>query len=166
MRHKRSHQQRRAQIESRQRTPLDRLSITKATCGHVMSDCPIMPLRLPRSQSARRDAPVLCPACHRAVPRKSRQQAFCSRKCRQRAYWNRKAIGKISSYVTHSTGRSTNPQKSANENNHLQGRKSGSSKFANAPLDLLGGSWRWPGTARLNPTKRRAIIAAEIGWVP
>jgi hypothetical protein len=145
MRHKRSHQQRRAQIEGHQRTPLDRLPITQATCGHVMSDCSIMPSRLPHSQPARRDAPVHCPACHRAVPRKSRQQAFCSRKCRQRAYWNRKAISKISGFVTHGTGRSTELAKNANENNSLQGRKSGSSKFANAPLDLLGGRWRWPG---------------------
>jgi hypothetical protein len=131
-----------------------------------MSDCSIMPSRLPHPQPARRDAQVLCPACHRAVPRKSRQQAFCSRKCRQRAYWNKKAIGKISGYVTHSTGRSTDLAKTANENNSLQGRKTRSSKFASAPLDLLGGRWRWPGAERLDPTKRRAIIAAEIGWAP
>lgn len=107
--------------------------------------------------------PVYCPTCRRSVSRKSRQQAFCSRKCRQRAYWNRKATDKISAFVTHDTGRSTNPPKSANENKGLQRRKSGSSKFANAPLDLLGGRWRWPSTARLDPIKRRAIIAAEIG---
>ena len=113
---------------------------------------------------ARSDTPVCCPACRRSVPRKSRQQAFCSRKCRQRAYWNRKATDKISAFVTHDTGRSTNPPKSASENKGLQGRKSGSSKFDKAPLDLLGGRWRWPNTARLNPIKRKAIIGAEIGF--
>ena len=119
----------------------------------------------PASQSARRDAPVFCPACRRSVRRRARQQAFCSRKCRQRAYWNRKATDKISAFVTRGTGCSTDPPKSLNENNALHGRNWGSSKFANAPLDLLGGRWRWPGTTRLDPVKRRAIISAEIGSV-
>ena len=123
-------------------------------------------MRVRASQSSQRDAPVWCPTCRRSVPRKSRQQVFCSRKCRQRAFWNKKATEKISAFVTLGTGRSTDPLKSANENNGLQGRKSGSSKFDKAPLDLLGGRWRWPGTARLDPVKCRAIIAAEIGSVP
>jgi hypothetical protein len=118
------------------------------------------------SQSIRRDAPVVCPGCHRSVRRKARQQTFCSRKCRQRAYWNKRALERISAFVTHDTGHSTSPLKNSNENNSMQGRKSGSSKFANAPLDLLGGRWRWPGTARLDPAKHRAIIEAEIGSVP
>jgi hypothetical protein len=118
------------------------------------------------TRPVRRDSRVSCPICRRSVRRKARQQTFCSRKCRQRAYWNRKATDKISAFVTRSTGRSTHSHKNSKENNDLQGQKSGASKFANAPLDLLGGGWRWPGAARLDPAKRRAIIAAEIGSGP
>ena len=51
-----------------------------------------------------RDAPVTCSACGKRVPRKGRLQAYCSRRCRQRAYWDRKAVAKISTIVTHDTG--------------------------------------------------------------
>jgi endogenous inhibitor of DNA gyrase (YacG/DUF329 family) len=56
-----------------------------------------------------RDALVICRACGKRVPRKGRFQAYCSRRCRQRAYWDRKAIAKISATVTHDTGHSTTP---------------------------------------------------------
>jgi hypothetical protein len=36
-----------------------------------------------------RDALVICRACGKRVPRKGRFQAYCSRRCRQRAYWDR-----------------------------------------------------------------------------
>jgi hypothetical protein len=115
------------------------------------------------SQATRCDTPVNCPACGRAVPRKARQQTYCSRRCRQRAYWDRKATARIAASVTRDTGRSTKPSKSANSIKGLPGQKSGSSDFGDAPLDLVGGgSWRWPGTRWLDPTKRRSILEREI----
>jgi hypothetical protein len=123
--------------------------------------------RLPHSQPARTDVPVCCPVCRRQVRRAARQQIYCSTRCRKRAnYAKAVAEGKFLGPRYPYSGGGTDPYKKSNGNNHLQGRKSGSSKFANAPLDLLGGRWRWPGAARLDPTKRRAIIAAEIGWGP
>ena len=112
-----------------------------------------------------------CQACGRSVKRKSRQQRFCSDRCRNYAHRNDpsqingcRAIKNASGYPD--SGRVTNPLFLCNKNNGLQARKPGSSKFDSAPLDLLGGRWRWPGTARLDPAKRRAIIEAEIGSVP
>ncbi len=40
---------------------------------------------------ARRDVPVKCAACGRAVPRASRQQKFCSARCRKRHAYAEKA---------------------------------------------------------------------------
>jgi hypothetical protein len=117
-----------------------------------------------RQLVARRDAPVVCPSCGRTVKRKSRQQTYCSRRCRQRAYWERCATAKIAAFVTHDTGRSTQGPKSESGIKDLQGRKSGPSILAKPPLELLGhGSWHWPGVPRLDPAKRRAIVEAEIG---
>ena len=111
-----------------------------------------------------RDAPVTCRACGKRVPRKGRSQAYCSRRCRQRAYWDRKAIAKISAIVTHNAGRSTTPHKSPNKINVLGGRKWRPTDFGKAPLNLLGGGlWRWPVTPRLDPLIRTKIIVAEIG---
>jgi hypothetical protein len=121
-------------------------------------------LEVARPPVARRDAPVVCPSCGRAVKRKSRQQTYCSRRCRQRAYWERCATAKIAAFVTHDTGRSTQGLKSGSGIKYLQGRKSGPSILAKSPLDLLGhSSWRWPDTLRLDPAKRRAILEAETG---
>ena len=111
-----------------------------------------------------RDAPVTCSACGKRVPRKGRSQAYCSRRCRQRAYWDRKAIAKISTIVTHGTGHSTTPRKSPNKINALGGRKWRPTDFGKAPLNLLGGGlWRWSETPPLDPLIRTKIIAAEIG---
>jgi hypothetical protein len=121
-------------------------------------------LEVARPPVARRDAPVVCPSCGRAVKRKSRQQAYCSRRCRQRAYWERCATAKIAAFVTHDTGRSPQGLKSGSGIKYLQGRKSGPSILAEPPVELLGHcSWRWPGAPRLDPAKRRAIVEAEIG---
>jgi hypothetical protein len=120
-----------------------------------------------RAGHARRDAPVCCPGCGRAVPRKARQQTYCDRRCRQRAYWDRKATAKIAASVTHDTGHSTQPPKSANSVKGLQRLKSGPSVFVSPPLNLVGGgSWRWPGTRRLDPAQRRLILEHEIPAVP
>ena len=113
---------------------------------------------------ARRDAPVCCPSCGRTVRRKARKQLYCSTRCRKRAHYRKSvAEGKFNDPRYLGSGRGTMPPKTASKNNDLQPQKSGSSKFAKAPLDVLGGRWHWPGTPCLDQTKREAIIAVEIG---
>ena len=41
--------------------------------------------------TARRDAPVRCPVCERTVERRSRQQLYCSPKCKRKGNYGRKA---------------------------------------------------------------------------
>ena len=120
-----------------------------------------------RSQAMRRDAPVCCPTCGRAVKRRARQQVFCSTRCRKRAnYAKAVAEGKFNDPRDLGSGNGTKPLRNASDINDLQAQKSRPNSSANAPLDLLGGgSWRWPGTPPLNLAKRKAIIAAEIGSV-
>jgi hypothetical protein len=38
---------------------------------------------------ARRDAPVTCASCGRQVPRRARQQRFCSARCQEKARYAR-----------------------------------------------------------------------------
>ena len=111
-----------------------------------------------------RDALVICRACGKRVPRKGRFQAYCSRRCRQRAYWDRKAIAKISATVTHDTGHSTTPLNRPIRSMPWEGKNGDRSDFGKAPLNLLGGGlWRWSETPPLAPLIRSRIIAAEIG---
>jgi hypothetical protein len=113
----------------------------------------------------RRDDPVLCVICERVVRRKARQQIYCSTRCRKKAQYARDvAEGRFNEprYLGSRSG--TKPIKNASDINNLQCQKSRPTKFANSPLNLLGGgSWRWPGTLRLDPAKHRAILEAEIG---
>jgi hypothetical protein len=107
---------------------------------------------------------VKCIACGKRVPRKGRKQKYCCRRCRQRDYWDRRALAKISAVVTHDAARSTIPPKSLSNINELRRQKSQSTTFGKAPLNLLGGgSWRWPGTPELDPVVREKIRLAEIG---
>jgi len=55
-----------------------------------------------------------CPVCDRTVDRQSRQQHFCSTRCRKR-HWRDKISAEGGD-----TRRGTNPHKSSNENNILQ----------------------------------------------
>jgi hypothetical protein len=115
------------------------------------------------SATPSRDAPVTCIVCGKRVRRKGRTQKYCSRRCRQRAHWDRRALAKISALVTHDTGHSTTPQKSSSNVNELGRQISQRTGFGKAPLNLLGGgSWRWPGTPKLDPEVRENIISAEI----
>jgi hypothetical protein len=110
-------------------------------------------------QASRRDTPVTCLACGKRTKREGRNQKYCSRRCRQRDYWDRSALAKISAVVTHHSAHSTAPGKSSRKFNALQGLKS-------RPLNLLGGGeWRWPGTTQLDATTRAKIVRAEIGGV-
>jgi hypothetical protein len=61
----------------------------------------------------------------------------------------------------------TPPHKSTSKINVLQGQKTGSSPYANAPLNILGGgSFRWPGTPRLDARTLKNILRSEIGAAP
>ena len=104
-----------------------------------------------------------CQACGRSVKRKSRQQRFCSDRCRNYAHRNDpsqingcRAIKNASGYLD--SGRVTNPLFLCNKNNGLQGRKSGSS----IPLNVLGG-YRWPNAVDVERDLLRKIIRAEVG---
>jgi endogenous inhibitor of DNA gyrase (YacG/DUF329 family) len=116
------------------------------------------------AQAISRAAPVNCIACGKRVKRKGRKQKYCSRRCRQRDYWNRRALAKISAVVTHHTARSTTPPKSSSKSKGLPRQKSLSTVSFSVPLNLLGrGSWRWPGTTQLDATTRAKIVRCEIG---
>ena len=104
-----------------------------------------------------------CGACGRRVARKSRQQRFCSDRCRNYAHRNDPsqingctAIKNASGYLD--GGRVTNPLFLCNKNNGLQGRKSGSS----IPLNVLGG-YRWSNAVDVERDLLRKIIKAEVG---
>lgn len=74
----------------------------------------------PTSPAPRRDNPVTCHAYGKRVARKGRFQIHCSRRCRQRAYWDRHVLAAVSSIVTHDTGHSTIPRKSTSNIKGLQ----------------------------------------------
>ena len=104
-----------------------------------------------------------CQACGRGVKRKSRQQRFCSDRCRNYAHRNaprqingRTAIKNASGYTD--SGAVTNPHFLSSKNNELRGPKSGSS----IPLNLLGG-YRWSNAVDVERDLLRKIIAAEVG---
>ena len=55
----------------------------------------------PTMPAPRRDSPVTCRACGKRVSRRGRAQIYCSRRCRQHAYWDRRVLADISAIVTH-----------------------------------------------------------------
>jgi hypothetical protein len=60
-----------------------------------------------------RNAPVRCPVCDKRVQRQARQQTYCSRKCRQRAHYDKSvAEGPFDPLLGKDTGLPTNPLKS------------------------------------------------------
>jgi len=105
-----------------------------------------------------------CQACGRGVKRKSRQQRFCSDRCRDFARRERDAsqinvrtaIKNAAGYQ--GSGQPTNPLFLSNKNNDLQGQKSGSS----IPLNVLGG-YRWPNAVGVERGLLHKIISAEVG---
>jgi hypothetical protein len=106
----------------------------------------------------RRDAPVICSACGRKVARKSRQQRYCSDRCRDYARRENKARTAIRNPVVgQDTAKPTNPHFLSNKSNGPQGAKSGSS----IPLNVLGG-YRWPGAPKLNPETLERILYVEV----
>ena len=102
---------------------------------------------------------VSCGACGRRVKRKSRQQLYCSDRCRDYARRENKArtaIKNASEYP--GSGQPTNPHFLSNKNNELRGPKSGSS----IPLNVLGG-YRWSNAVDVERDLLRKIIGGEVG---
>jgi endogenous inhibitor of DNA gyrase (YacG/DUF329 family) len=114
---------------------------------------------------ARRDAQVKCAACGKLAERRMRGQRYCSKRCRQASH-RKSAAGAIKNAGPYS-GDATTPHKSASNFNELQSQKTGSSSFANAPLNILGGgSFRWPNTPKLDRRTLESIRRSEIGAAP
>jgi hypothetical protein len=82
--------------------------------------------------SVRRTDPVVCLACGRRVARQSRQQRYCSQRCRQKAAH---ALKNGPRYP--SSAHSTNPPKKTNKLNGLQRAKSRSSPRIVAPPEVI-----------------------------
>jgi hypothetical protein len=99
-----------------------------------------------------------CAACDRTIERRSRQQIFCSARCRNRGFREKTPAEGLGS------GSVTNPHKLSNENNILQWPKSGSSLSSNGPINLLGGgSRKWPQAGRLDSKTLSKIRWCEVG---
>jgi hypothetical protein len=103
-----------------------------------------------------------CPVCERIVDRKSRQQIFCSTRCRNRAHKTPWTLKTPVRYPR--SGEGMDPPKFDNKNNILQWPKTGSSLSANGPINLLGGgSWKWAGAGQLDGTTLAKIRRSEVG---
>jgi hypothetical protein len=107
---------------------------------------------------------VRCQACGRSVKRQARQQRFCSDRCRKYAERNapcqinaRTALKNLSGHQD--SGRVRVPLFLSKKISGLQGRTSGSS----IPLNVLGGSYRWPNAVSVDRGLLRKIVRAEIG---
>ena len=110
-----------------------------------------------------RDAPVRCAACGKVRARKSRQQLFCSTRCRKRAHYaNAVARGDFARRPMSESANGTNPRKKSSIVNGLQARKAAPRIDFSAPLNILGGQ-RLPNAKPLEPALRQAIVCAEVG---
>jgi hypothetical protein len=115
-------------------------------------------------RNANRFEPVRCQACGRSVKRKSRQQRYCSDRCRKYASRENAAsqINARTALKNRAGYQGTRPVREpillSNKNNSLQRAKSGSS----IPLNVLG-SYRWPDAPKLDPETLERIRHLEIG---
>ena len=98
---------------------------------------------------------VNCQAFGRRVARKSRQQRYCSDRCRDYEKGQRRVR---KSFLSTDTRASPNPLFLLNQNNGLQGAKSGSS----IPLNILGGH-RWSNAIPVDSDVLRKVVRAELG---
>jgi hypothetical protein len=105
---------------------------------------------------------VTCQACGRRTARKSRQQRYCSDRCRKfaaRELETRTAVKSPSGYQD--GGLVREPIIFSSKNKAVQKAKSGSS----TPLNVLGG-YRWPNAVDVDRGLLRKIVRAEIGAAP
>ena len=98
---------------------------------------------------------VNCQACGRRVARKSRQQRYCSDRCRDYEKGQRRVR---KSFLSTDTRASPNLLFLSNKNNALRGPKSGSS----IPLNVLGGH-RWSDAVPVDSDVLRKVVRAELG---
>ena len=92
----------------------------------------------PRPATTRRDAPVKCEACGRSVTRHSRQQRYCSDRCRDFARRENNGRTAIKNSVLGlDTRKPTNPPKKVNGFNGLQAAKSGSTPRIHGPRHVI-----------------------------
>ena len=129
--------------------------------------------------SANRNSPVACSQCGRTVPRRARQQRFCSTRCRNQAKNRNRSRKAFLAPARHPTlGGEPNPPEKANKINALQGRESRPSNLQKRdfrlPVDLPTGivpDKRWPGMYRvrladgsfsdmLNLARAKDVVAA------
>src|SRR5262249_33664342 len=103
---------------------------------------------------ANRFEAVNCQACGRRVARKSRQQRYCSDRCRDYEKGQRRVR---KSFLSTDTRASPNPLFLLNQNNELRGAKSESS----IPLNVLGG-YRWPNSIAVDGGLLRKVVRTEI----
>src|SRR6516164_3924352 len=112
-----------------------------------------------RHRATNKHETFACGACGRRIARKSRQQRYCSDRCRDYARRENKARTAIKNSVGYQgSGQPTNPLFLSNKNNELQRQKTGSSM----PLNVLGG-YRWPSSITVERDLLRNVIKAEIG---
>jgi predicted DNA-binding WGR domain protein len=115
-------------------------------------------------RNANRFEPVRCQACGRSVKRKSRQQRYCSDRCRKFASRENAAsqINARTALKNRAGYQDSRPVREpillSNKNNSLQRAKSRS----NAPFNILGG-YRWPNAVCVDRGLLRKIIKAEVG---
>jgi endogenous inhibitor of DNA gyrase (YacG/DUF329 family) len=88
-------------------------------------------------QAARRDAPIQCPVCGRAAQRKSRNQRFCSARCRKRDYEKNGRTRVIFAGLGLDTRDHDAPSQKPNGFNGLQAAKSGSTPRIHGPRDVI-----------------------------
>ena len=132
-------------------------TVVRALQDHGLAAC--------ATSSPRRDSPVTCRACGKRVSRRGRSQIYCSRRCRQRAYWDRRVLAGISTIVTHGSGHSTTPRKSFSKIKGLPKTKSRPSNSFSTPVNVLGGGqWRWPNSTRLD-AQTLAKISTQRDWL-
>jgi hypothetical protein len=112
-----------------------------------------------RHRATNKHETFACGACGRRIARKSRQQRYCSDRCRDYARRENKARTAIKNSVGYQgSGQPTNPLFLSNKNNELQRQKTGS----RMPLNVLGGH-RWPSSITVERDLLRKVIKAEIG---
>lgn len=110
------------------------------------------------THALRRDAPVICASCGRQVQRQSRQQRFCSARCKEKG---RTRVRRA--FLGTDTGAPTNPPKNGHEFNGLQGKKTRSSLRILAPPRVLAAEvW---GSRHWQETVSSGGVAVEVSRV-
>ena len=113
-----------------------------------------------------------CPVCEHSVERRSRQQRYCGNRCRNKARY-KPAVHTNSARLSIDSGDRTHPPKTVNENNNLQGQKTGSSLSWTCVNDVTwrltdGRPWRTPasfGQWGGYDTERALAWVMNTGWI-